>query len=110
MSADTGDLGERLTGVENAVEQMNERFGDLNSRIDRLDDRMESRFDRLGGRIDDLDAKMDSRSDTLDGKIDDQSDQLNRKIEQAESRMLQRMTVLIGVATVILVIVQIWIA
>lgn len=88
MSTDTDRFDERLTGVENTIEQMNERFADINSSIDRLDNRMENRFQTLGGRMDDLD----------------------RKIERTETRILQRMTLIVGVATVILAIVQIWIA
>jgi tetrahydromethanopterin S-methyltransferase subunit G len=99
MSADTDRLDARLSNVEGRLEE-------ISNSIDRLDTRTENRFQTLNGRVDDLDGKIDDRFDTLDGRMGD----LDGKIERTETRMLQRMTLIIGVATVIIALVQIFLA
>jgi tetrahydromethanopterin S-methyltransferase subunit G len=89
MSTDTGDrsLAERMAGVEGQLEQMNERIGSIEHRMDAHD----GRFDTIDSRLNSLDRKVDG---------------VDEKIGRVESRMLQRMTLIVGVATAILAGIQ----
>lgn len=51
MSADTDRFDARLSNVEGQLEHINERLGEANNRVDRLDDRMGDRFDSMEKQI-----------------------------------------------------------
>ena len=68
---------ERMSKLEGAYEQVNERLGEMNGRINEVRTDMDARFSETNGRIDQLRTDMDTRFDVVNTRFDAMSARLN---------------------------------
>lgn len=63
-------LEARIARVEGSFDQVNERLGSIERRLDAAEQRVAMRFDRLDRRLDSSDQLNESRFDRIDRRFD----------------------------------------
>ncbi len=97
-------FGRLETQGDGRLDRMDSRFDQVDGRLDRMD----SRFDQVDGRLDRMDGRfdqIDGRFDRMDGRLDraeSKLDELQRAISEQGDRLTQRMLLLSGLTTTII--------
>ncbi len=96
--------------ISNQIQQLNERFNDVNARIDDLNTNLSQRIDdlntNLSKRIEDVNTHLSKRIDDLDTNLSRRIDGLDKRMEGVEARLANRFsawtTLLTGIITALL--------
>ena len=72
-------MEERVGRLEGAFQQFDQRLGDIQARLERIETRMDNletsmnaRIDQMGARIDNLRTTMDARMEALEARVNAQ--------------------------------------
>lgn len=98
-------LDGRINELDGRIDQLDGRVNQLDGRIDQLDgriDQLEERFDRVDERFDRMDERMESMEERLTQQDELSEERLNRRIDEAEKRLLRWMIVGLSTVTAIL--------
>ena len=74
----------------------NNRFNDVNDRIDDLTGSVNSRFSDVHGRIDDVSTSFNSRIDDLTANVNSRFDDMNRRIDGLQNDLRELRALLIN--------------
>ena len=88
---------ERMSKLEGAYEQVNERLGEMNGRIDAVRTDMDARFSEMNGRIDVTNTRIDHLRTDMDARIDSLGAQMNARFNSILVLMLGSWVTTIGV-------------
>ena len=95
---------QRMSKLEGAYEQVNERLGEMNSRIDGTNVRIDqlrtdidTRFDVVNTRIDGTNVRIDQLRTDMDARIDSLGAQMNARFNSILVLMLGSWVTTIGV-------------
>ena len=88
---------ERMSKLEGAYEQVNERLGEMNGRINEVRTDMDARFSEMDGRIDVTNTRIDHLRTDMDVRIDHLSAQMNARFNSILVLMLGSWVTTIGV-------------
>ena len=88
---------QRMSKLEGAYEQVNERLGEMNSRINEVRTDMDARFSEMNGRIDVTNTRIDHLRTDMDARIDSLGAQMNARFNSILVLMLGSWVTTIGV-------------
>ena len=88
---------ERMSKLEGAYEQVNERLGEMNGRFNEVRTDMDARFSEMNGRIDVTNTRIDQLRTDMDARIDSLGAQMNARFNSILVLMLGSWVTTIGV-------------
>ena len=88
---------QRMSKLEGAYEQVNERLGEMNGRINEVRTDMDARFSEMNGRIDVTNTRIDHLRTDMDARIDSLGAQMNARFNSILVLMLGSWVTTIGV-------------